>query len=72
MPIFIGAFQLDGRNTLHNAQTGSILKENWEGYCQVFFSDKLPLIFKTGIESGERYWQAEGNNPKKSYHFING
>jgi hypothetical protein len=68
--IEIDAFQMHGDNAFFGAVSGQRLPDDYSGYCMVYFDDDRPMIFKTGIEGGERYWWAIGNNPEMPYKFV--
>lgn len=68
--IEITAFKLRNDPNFYDAMSGHQLPDNYAGYCQVGLSDTTTAIFKTGInEYSERYWIADGNNPKKDFCF---
>lgn len=66
----IPAFQIHGDNAFFGAISGQRLPDDFEGYCIVYFDNDKPMIFRTGIENGERYWTAIGNNPKIEHRFV--
>ena len=71
----ITAYKFISEGIFRDTQNGIPLDEYcgapFQGYCMIYFDDGSQMIFDTGInQDGERYWFAEGNNPKKEYVFI--
>ena len=68
--IEVSAYKFMSEGIFRNTQN-SMPINNFTGNCMVYFDDGAQMIFETGInEDGERYWFANGNNPKKEYRFI--
>ena len=65
----VTAFKFRDREEFRGALTGQVI-ENFDGYAMIYFPDGVEMIFKTGLENGERYFTAIGNKPKIDYVFA--